>query len=487
MTVTSRSGPRLASYVGGVWRHGPTEMARGNPADPAEVVATASLADLALAASAVEAARTALAEWRETSAIARGEILRGAASLVDQRADDIGRDLTREEGKTLAEAVRETKLAAKILRYYAAQTLEPDGETYPSQQPDVLLYARRGPVGVVSVITPWNFPVSIPAWKIAPALAFGNTVVWKPAELVPLTATHLLRALVDAGLPRGVLNLVLGRGSQIGDVLTTHPEVGAVTFTGSTAVGRGIQARAAAAGKKVQLELGGKNPAVVLADARLDAAAEQISLSAFGGTGQKCTATSRVIVERAVVGDFLELLGERAASWRPGDPLDPETTVGPLVSAEALETVLGHLDAARRDGARTVVGGARPGGALSPGYFLSPAVVVDAAPAHAIAREEIFGPVAVVLAADSYAEAVALANDTPYGLSASLFTSDLGRALRFASDSDSGIVKVNQGTSGMEYHVPFGGVKDSSHGPREQGKAAREFFTESKTVYLAHL
>jgi acyl-CoA reductase-like NAD-dependent aldehyde dehydrogenase len=485
--MTRSSVPAICSYVAGAWRRGPGDSLDTSPTHPTEVVATAHLADAALAADAVDAARHAAAAWQATGAIARGEILRRTADLLDARADDIGRDLTREEGKTVGEAVRETALAAKIFRYYAGQTFEPDGETYPSQQPDVLLYSRRGPVGVVSVITPWNFPISIPAWKIAPALAFGNTVVWKPAEIVPLTAVHLVRTLVDAGLPAGCLNLVLGKGSQVGEVLTTHPAVAAVTFTGSTSVGRAIQARAAAAGKKVQLELGGKNPAIVLADARLDVAAEQISVSAFGGTGQKCTATSRVIVERSVLDDFVERLSERAASWRLGDPLDPATTVGPLASADALQTVLGHLAGAKEDGARTVVGGIRPDGALSDGYFISPTVVLDAAPGHPVARDEIFGPVAVVLPADSYPDAVALANDTPYGLSASLFTSDLATALRFTKDSQSGIVKVNQGTSGTEYHVPFGGVKDSSHGQREQGKAAREFFTESKTVYLAQL
>jgi acyl-CoA reductase-like NAD-dependent aldehyde dehydrogenase len=485
--MTLSSIPEVTSYVGGVWRPGAAEAPDTSPANPSEVVATVSLADAAVAASAVEAAQSAFATWQETSALARGEMLRAAASLLDERADDIGRDLTREEGKILPEAVRETRLAAKVLRYYAGQTFEPDGETYPSQQPDVLLYTRRRPLGVVSVITPWNFPICIPAWKIGPALVFGNTVVWKPAEIVPVTATHLLRALTDAGVPPGVVNLVLGKGSQVGDVLTTHPAVAAVTFTGSTAVGRAIQARAAAGGKKVQLELGGKNPAIVLADARLDVAADQISVSAFGGTGQKCTATSRVIVERPVAGELVELLSERATRWRLGDPLHPDTTVGPLASADALETVLGHLDRAKQDGARAVVGGARPDGDLAPGYFVSPAVVLDAQPDHAIAREEIFGPVAVVLPAEDYSHAVALANDTPYGLSASLFTSDLATAMRFTKDSRSGIVRVNQGTSANEYHVPFGGVKDSSHGPREQGKAAREFFTESTTVCLSYL
>jgi alpha-ketoglutaric semialdehyde dehydrogenase len=474
----------LTSYVNGDWRPGPTESADLNPAAPGEAVATASLADGALARDAVRAAAGASPGWCAAGAPARGAVLRTAAELLDQRADDIGRDLTREEGKTFAEAVREVRLSADILRYYAAQTLDPDGETYPSRQPGVLLFTRRRPLGVVAVITPWNFPISIPAWKIAPALAFGNTVVWKPADIVPLTAVHLTRALADAGLPEGVLNLVLGRGRDVGDVLTGHPEVEAVSFTGSTGIGRHIQTRAAAAGKRLQLELGGKNPAIVLADADVAQAVAQVATGAFSGTGQKCTATSRVIVERAVAADVVDGLKAQAGAWRPGDPLHPDTGIGPVSSASQLRTVLEYLDGARQAGARVVTGGGRASGDLGDGYFVEPTVLCDVEPTHPVAREEIFGPVAVVLPVDSYEEAVAAANDTPFGLSASLFTRDLAKALRFSEESSTGIVKVNQSTAGTEYHVPFGGTKDSGFGHREQGKAAREFFTESRTVYI---
>ena len=483
--MTSAPAVDLVSYVDGDFRLGSDIAPDTSPADPDDLVATVSLAGSELAAEAIAAAGRSASIWAGTPAAERGEILRRAASRLDERAQDIGRDLAREEGKTLAEAVRETQLAARVLRYYASQALDPDGETYPSQQAGVLLYCRRGPVGVVSVITPWNFPICIPAWKIAPALVHGNTVVWKPAEITPLTATHLLRAFIDAGLPAGVLNLVVGRGSKVGDVLTTHPDVAAITFTGSTEVGRAIQARAAAAGKRVQLELGGKNPAVVLADANLDAAAAQISVAAFGGTGQKCTATSRVIVVRDVLAGLVDRLVDHADGWRLGHPLDPQTTMGPIASEHALHEILGQLDEARGHGARMVTGGVRPDGSLPKGYYLRPAVIVDARPDHPIAREEVFGPVAVVLPVDSYAEAVALANDTRYGLCASIFTADLATALRFTNECRAGIVKVNQGTSANEYHVPFGGVKDSGFGSREQGRASREFFTEQKTVYLA--
>jgi acyl-CoA reductase-like NAD-dependent aldehyde dehydrogenase len=477
--------PELCSYVGGSWRQGATALADINPANPAETVATTCLAGAGLAAEAIEAAAQASSEWRRTAAPSRGDVLRRAADLIDARADEIAQDVTREEGKTKAESLREVRMAARTFRYYAGQTLDPDGETFPSHQSRMLLYRRSEPVGVVSVITPWNFPIWLPSWKLAPALAFGNSVVWKPAELVPLSSVHLTQALVDAGLPDGVLNLVIGKGSVVGDVLVGHPAVDAVTFTGSTQVGRALHSRTAPGGKKVQLELGGKNPAVVLADADLDLAAQQISIGAFGSSGQKCTATSRVIVERSVVGPLVERIRDAAEQWRLGDPLDAETTLGPLASANQMAEVLGHLEVARSEGARAVAGGGRADGALAEGYFVHPTVLVDVAPTDTVAREEIFGPVVAILPAESYDEAVAIANDTPYGLSASLFTQDLSRALHFAEESRTGVVRINQGTSGMEYHVPFGGVKDSGFGHRELGKAAREFFTESKTVYLS--
>jgi aldehyde dehydrogenase (NAD+) len=334
---------------------------------------------------------------------------------------------------------------------------------------------------VVTAITPWNFPIAIPAWKLGPALAFGNTVVWKPAEIVPLTATHLATALADAGLPDGVLNLVLGRGSVVGDVLVTHPRVDAVTFTGSNAVGRALQLKATEAGAKVQLELGGKNPAVVLADADLELAAEQIARGAFLSTGQKCTATSRVIVEQPVLPELSERLAELARTWKVGDPLDASTTIGPLASASQLETVSGYLALAGREAARVLAGGGRPDG---PGYFVEPTVLADLPATSRVVREEIFGPVATLLPAGSYGEAVVLANDTPFGLTAALFTHSLDKALRFARDVRAGVVKINQESAGLELQAPFGGMRDSSSGSREQGKVARDFFTQWKTVYL---
>jgi aldehyde dehydrogenase (NAD+) len=476
----------LRSFVGGSWRDGDRSTRDLNPAHPDQPVAEVLQAGASLAAQAVEAAATAFPAWRALPAPARGDILRKAADLLEARATDIGRDLTREEGKTLAEGIGETRRAVQILRYYAGQTLEPDGETYPSHSALTFLYARREPVGVVTAITPWNFPIAIPAWKIAPALAYGNSVVWKPAELVPLTAVHLLRALVDAGLPAGVLNLVLGKGSEVGDVLVTHQSVQAITFTGSNAVGRAMQRKAIDQGKKVQLELGGKNPAVVLDDADLDLAAEHVARGAFLSAGQKCTATSRVIVEEAVLGQFQERLAALAGSWKLGDPLESDTRVGPLVSAEQLSTVSGYLDIAHQEGARVLAGGGRAND-LGDGYYVRPTVLTDVSPESRVVREEIFGPVVALLPAASYADAIRLANDTRYGLSASVFTNDLSRALRFADDIHAGVVKVNQESAGVEFHVPFGGMQESSSGSREQGRAAREFFTQWKTVYMDRL
>jgi aldehyde dehydrogenase (NAD+) len=471
----------LDSYVAGVWRAGSEVLEDRNPAHPDEVVAEVRAADAALATEAVEAAAAAFPGWRATPAPSRGEILRKAADLLEARAADVGRDLAREEGKTLAEAVGETGRAVAILRYYAGQTLEPDGDTYPSHSPETFLYARREPIGVVSAITPWNFPIAIPAWKLAPALAYGCAVVWKPAELVPLTAVHLVAALVDAGLPDGVLNLVLGRSSVVGDALVTHDAVAAITFTGSNEVGRAIQLKAIERGKKAQLELGGKNPAVVLADADLDQAAEQVARGAFLSAGQKCTATSRVIVERDALEEFSDLLVERASGWKVGDPLQPETRVGPLASAAQLERVHGYLELASEEGGTDLAGG---GDGDAEGYYVRPSVLAGLAPESRVATEEIFGPVATLLPADSFEEALGLADATPFGLTASVFTRDLGKALHFAGAVRAGVVKVNQETAGLEFHVPFGGMKASSSGSREQGKVAREFFTEWKTVYI---
>src|ERR1035437_264247 len=476
----------LDSYIGGRWQSSDASPVWDvNPARPSEAVAYVHHADPAMATAAVEAAAAAFPVWAKTLAPERGALLRRAAHLLAERAEEIGRDCSSEEGKVVSEAVAETRKAASILQYFAGQALDPDGETYPSSSPGTFLFSRREPLGVVAAVTPWNFPIVIPAWKIAPALVFGNTVVWKPAEITPLTAVHLVRALEDAGLPAGVLNLVLGRGSVVGKVLTEHPSVRAITFTGSTPVGRGIEARAVPLGKKVQLEMGGKNPAVILADADMERAAQTVARAAFLHAGQKCTATSRVIVERAGYDEFSSRLVEVARTMRVGDPFDEHTRIGPLASQDQLDTVMEYLKIGRAEGAFTETGGSRLDD-LGDGYFVAPTVLSGLDAPSRVVREEIFGPVAALLPAANYEEAVRLANDTVFGLSASLFTRDLDKAFRFAADSATGLVKVNQETTNTEIHIPFGGVKDSSSGAREQGKTARDFFTERKTVYITH-
>src|SRR6266567_4625151 len=391
----------LRSYIDGNWHDGARLVDDINPANPSEAVAQVSMGNTSVAVAAVEAASAAFAGWRRTPAPARGEILRKAADLLEQRASSVGRDLTREEGKTLVEGIGETKRAAAILRYFAGLTLEADGETYPSLSPKTFLYARREPIGVVAAITPWNFPIAIPAWKIAPALAYGNTVVWK--------------------------------GSEIGDVLATHEAIDAITFTGSNPVGRSIQRKATEHGKKVQLEMGGKNPSVVLADANLDYAAEQVARGAFLSAGQKCTATSRVIVEEPVLREFQDRLTALAKAWKLGDPLEEDTKVGPVVSRDHMQTVLDYIRVGSQEGGRVLTGGEKAKD-LGDGYYVQPTIITDLSRESRVAREEIFGPVVAILPARSYEEAVALASSRSIkrvqGLSSRYPSEEPKRALR---------------------------------------------------------
>jgi acyl-CoA reductase-like NAD-dependent aldehyde dehydrogenase len=475
--------PELGSFIDGSWTTSGPMQPDINPARPDEVVAVTHLADGAVVHQAAESARLAYTRWHLLPAPARGEILRRAGTILAERAQSIATEFAREEGKPYWEALGETRRGAAILNYYAGQTLEPDGETYPSHSDRTLLFARRESLGVILAITPWNFPVAIPIWKIAPALAYGNTVVWKPAELVPLTSVRIAEVFRDAGLPPGVLNVVLGRGSQIGDELVACEAIHAITFTGSDLVGRALQRLAVEKGKKVQLELGGKNPAVVLADANLAQAAEMIARGAFLSAGQKCSATSRVIVLKEVIDSLTDKLVAVARALKVGDPLAEDTKIGPLVSGERLTAVMSYMDVAHRDGGRVLAGGERPA-ELGAGFYYLPTVLTDLSPDSAVMREEVFGPVVALTSADTYEEAIAAANNTPFGLAASVFTSDMGLAMRAARDLEAGVVKVNQEGPGMEYQVPFGGMKGSSSGTREQGKVARDFFTQWKTVYI---
>ena len=475
------------NFVNGEWRpaaSGETFENR-NPANQDDLVGRFAASGQEDVAQAVAAAAEAADGWRRTSAITRANILHKAAEVLAARQDEVGRDLTREEGKTLKEGIGETGRAVQILRYFAGEAQQPSGEHYPSMNPLTLLYTVREPLGIVAVITPWNFPIAIPAWKIAPALAFGNTVVFKPASLTPLCAVRLVDALTEAGLPPGVLNLVTGSAAAVGDPLVRDERVVGITFTGSNATGAELRKIAAERGAKLQLELGGKNPAIVLADADVDHALGHVVSGAMMSTGQKCTATSRAIVDRALADRFTEQLRDRIAALKVGDPLQAETQIGPLISDEAAERVAGEVRAAKEAGAELLVGGDRlTNNGLGRGAFVAPALFADVDPNSRLGQEEIFGPVLGVIPVGGMDEAIAVANRIRFGLSASVFTRDLGKALAFVQGIQAGVVHVNAETPGAEPHVPFGGMKGSSSYSREQGKAAREFFTQTKTVYI---
>ena len=475
------------NFVGGEWRPAASGdlFENRNPADRDDLVGRFAASGEEDVRAAVAAAAEAAEGWRLTSAIARSGILLKAAAILESRVQQVGRELTREEGKTLKEGIGETTRAVQILRYYAGEAQQPTGEHYPSMSPATLLYTQREPLGVVAVITPWNFPIAIPTWKIAPALAYGNTVVFKPASLTPLCAVRLVEALAEAGLPPGVLNLVTGAASAVGDPLVRDERVTGITFTGSNAVGGELRKIVAERGAKLQLELGGKNPAIVLADADVDHALGHVVNGAMMSAGQKCTATSRAIVDRELVGPFTERLRERIAGLVVGDPQRPETQIGPLVDEGNAERVAGEIERATQDGARLIAGGGRlTDNGRGRGAYVAPTLFADVDPDSRLGQEELFGPVLGVIAVDGMDEAVAVANRVRFGLSASLFTRDLGRALAFVQGIQAGIVHVNSETAGAEPQVPFGGMKGSSSYSREQGKAARDFFTQLKTVYI---
>ena len=471
------------NLIGGVWCAGDSTAPNINPSDLSDVVGDFAVGGSSQAADAIAAAAEALPGWAATPGLVRSEILERAGSEIQARADELGDLLAREEGKTLAEAVAEVRRAGQICKFHAGQSLRQGGQSVESLRPGVDVTVRREPVGVVSVITPWNFPMAIPAWKIAPALAYGNTVVFKPAELVPGSAWQLVDILHRAGLPPGVLNLVMGRGREIGSVLTGSPDVDAVSFTGSTATGRRVLASAQSHLARVQLEMGGKNPLVVLDDADLDVAVSQTLEGAFGSTGQRCTASSRIVVTDGIHDVFVEELIRRLGALTLGDARHPETQMGPVVDAVQLRQDLDYIQIAADEGAE-VIGGRRVSRSTE-GFYMEPALLLGTRPSDKVNREEIFGPVASVLRVGNYSEALAVANDTEFGLTAGIVTRSLNYAADFQRRSTAGMVMVNLATAGVDFHVPFGGRRASSYGPREQGQAAQEFYTTTKTSYVA--
>jgi acyl-CoA reductase-like NAD-dependent aldehyde dehydrogenase len=476
------------NYIGGQWvaaSAGKLSEDR-NPADTTEVLGLFQSSGQEDVEQAIEAASAAFPSWAAMPAPKRGQILFRAAQIIESRSEEMARTLTQEEGKTLAESRGEVLRAVELFRYYAGEGRRLNGETFPSEAPKTFLYTFRVPLGVVAIVTPWNFPIAIPAWKMAPALIAGNTVVFKPASLTPLIALRLVECLAEAGLPAGVLNLVTGSGGAVGDALVSHPKVAAVSFTGSCEVGTAVRRLAASHTNRIQLEMGGKNPLVVLDDADLEMAADIAAVGGFGLTGQACTAGSRVIVTEKVADQFTALLVERAKSIRVGNGLEAGVRMGPAVSDGQLNTDLGYIHIGKEEGAELLYGGRRlEGGPYDRGYFIEPAVFANVRPSMRIAQEEIFGPVISVLRAGDFDEAVEIANGVKFGLVAGICTRSLNKAFAFAEVAQAGVIKVNKPTTGLELQVPFGGIKDSSSGTyKEQGKAAIDFYTTTKTVYV---
>ncbi|GLV26397.1 aldehyde dehydrogenase family protein [Sphingobium sp. Cam5-1] len=469
------------NLIGGEWVSG-NPSPNINPSDTNDVIGEYHQGEPADAAAAIAAARAAFPAWSRGPIQQRADILDRVGSEILQRTEEIADLLSREEGKTLREARGEVTRAGQIFRFFAGEVVRQCGDKHDSIRPGVEIDITREPVGVVSLITPWNFPIAIPAWKIAPALAYGNTVVFKPADLTPGCAWLLAEILHRAGIPSGAFNLVMGRGSRLGSVLA-GPGVDAVSFTGSDGVGRNILAAGAEHGFKVQLEMGGKNPLVVMADAELDVAVECALDGAFFATGQRCTASSRLIVEDAIHDRFVEALSRRIGEQVVGDARAADTTIGPVVDERQLRSNLDHLARAHEDGATLVTGGERVE-RRTPGFFQSPALFVDTRSGMRINQDEVFGPVASVIRVADYDEAVTVANDVRFGLVAGICTTSLRHASRFRRDAQAGMVMVNLPTAGVDYHVPFGGRKASSHGPREQGSYAAEFYTTVKTAYV---
>jgi len=477
------------NYIAGQWVEckSARTFANTNPANTAETVGLFQASGAEDMQAACEAAAKAQPAWSNVVAPRRGEYLFKAAELLESRLAKISEEMTREEGKTLPEAKGEVKRAINILRYFGGEGARQFSYQIPSERDNVFCYTLRKPLGVVALITPWNFPSAIPAWKMAPALVAGNTVVIKPASLAPLSAYRIVEALHEAGIPAGVVNYVTGAGGAIGNTLVEHPAVRAVSFTGSCDVGNALYEKVTRRKVRVQLEMGGKNPTIVLKDADLDFAADVLVNGAFFSTGQKCTACSRAIIEKAVYEPLLEKLAAKTRKLKVGNGLEPGVEIGPAVDAAQLETDLKYIKIAEDEGATLVCGGKRlTGGIYDLGYFVEPTLFTGVTPEMRIAQEEVFGPVLGLMVADDFEDAMRLANGVKFGLSASIVSRDLTRVHQFINRIEAGLITINLPTAGVEYQLPFGGTKESSFGMREQGPAALEFYTETRTVYMKY-
>ncbi|HLY61127.1 MAG TPA: aldehyde dehydrogenase family protein [Terriglobia bacterium] len=477
------------NYVAGKWIECESKktFSNINPADTEEVVGLFQASSAADAAAACEAAASAQPAWAALPAPRRGEYLFKAAEILESRLPKLAEEMTREEGKTLPESKGEVKRAINIMRYFGGEGARQFSYQIPSERENVFCYTLRKPLGVVGLITPWNFPSAIPAWKLAPALVAGNAVVIKPASLAPLSGLQLVEALHEAGIPAGALNLVTGGGATVGNAIVEHPAVRAVSFTGSCDVGNALHEKVLRRKIRVQLEMGGKNPTVVLKDADLDYAADILVNGAFFSTGQKCTACSRAIIEKSIYEPLLAKLLEKTRNLKVGNGLEEGIHIGPAVDEAQLAIDLKYIEIGKGEGAKLLCGGNRlAGGAYDKGYFIEPAIFAEVKPEMRIAQEEIFGPVLALQVAEDFEDAMRLANGVRFGLSASIVSKDLTRVHQFINRIEAGLITVNLPTAGVEYQLPFGGTKESSFGMREQGPAALDFYTETRTVYLKY-
>jgi len=479
----------FCNYVAGQWTECQSRKTfpNINPANTTEIVGSFQASGAEDVQAACEAAAKAQPAWSTAPAPRRGEYLFRAAELLESRLPKISEEMTREEGKTLPEAKGEVKRAINILRYFGGEGARQFSYQIPSERDNVFCYTLRKPLGVVALITPWNFPSAIPAWKMAPALVAGNTVVIKPASLAPLSSYRIVEALHEARIPAGVVNYVTGAGSAVGNTLVEHPAVRAVSFTGSCEVGNALYEKVTRRKVRVQLEMGGKNPTVVLKDADLDFAADVLVNGAFFSAGQKCTACSRAIIEKSVYEPLLEKLVSKTRKLKVGNGLEPGVDIGPAVDAAQLETDLKYIEIAQNEGAKLVCGGKRlTGGIYYLGYFVEPTLFTGVTPEMRIAQEEVFGPVLGLMVANDFEDAMRLANGVKFGLSASIVSRNLTRVHQFINRIEAGLITVNLPTAGVEYQLPFGGTKESSFGMREQGPAALDFYTETRTVYMKY-
>ncbi len=477
----------LKNYINGKWIEsaGGKTVPNINPANTDEVLCLTPLSSREETKAAIAAAKEAFPRWRSTPSPVRGKLMFKAMLLLQERLEDVAVTLTKEEGKILRESRGEVQRAVNIMEFSAGEGRRMRGSTIPSELPNTFIYTIRQPIGPVGLITPWNFPVAIPIWKLAPALVAGNTVVIKPATLTPLTAMKLIQIFEEASFPPGVVNLIYGSGSVVGDEIVNNPDIHGISFTGSNDVGCALYAQASKRGIRVQCEMGGKNPLIVLRDADLPLAIEGAMTGGFGSTGQRCTASSRVILEEGIADRFTDMMLKRMETYKVGDGMDPSTEMGPSVDEAQMNTVLGYIDIGKAEGAKLLRGGKQlTGGIYSKGFYVEPTLFTDVNPQMRIAQEEIFGPVIALMKVKNFEDAVEIANGVKFGLSASLYTQDMAKGMKFVEQSEVGKVHLNSPTIGGEAQAPFGGVKATGIGPREQGTEVFEFYTEVKCVYL---